>query len=74
MSSSETRLGGDINVDSEAQTRVLVLGGVQKSTRTFDLTSYGFVGQVSEQAREEILRNEQRTALALNAAVFALRT
>ena len=73
MCSSNTRAEDGKIVAKEAQERVLTLGGVPENKRVFDPAELGFVGHVSEAAREEIIRTETRAAQALNAAVFSFR-
>jgi hypothetical protein len=74
MSSSNLRGGGSVNVDDEAKVRVLTLGGVDVEEPTIKLRDYGYVGWVSEPAREEIIQNEMRAnRVVTTAARFAFR-
>jgi len=74
MSSSNRRAGGDVTVENEAKVRVLTLGGVDVEERRVKLRDYGYVGQVSQEARDEILKNELRASrVVTTAARFAFR-
>ena len=48
--------------------RVLTLGGVKDDSRRINLKDLGFVGNVSDQARAEILANERRAAMVITTA------
>lgn len=74
MSSSNRRARGDVTVENEAKVRVLTLGGVDVEERRVKLRDYGYVGQVSQEARDEILQNELRASrVVTTAARFAFR-
>ena len=74
MGSSKLRGGGDVTVEDEAKVRVLTLGGVAVEESTVKLRDYGYVGYVTEAAREEIVRNEMRAnRVVTTAARFAFR-
>jgi hypothetical protein len=61
-------------VDKEPTVRVLNLGGVDVEERRVKLRDYGYVGQVSDKTRDEILKNEQRASrVVTTAARFAFR-
>jgi hypothetical protein len=75
MSSSKLRGGGDVTVEDEAKVRVLTLGGVAIEEAPVKLRDYGYVGYVTEEAREEIVRNELRASrVVTTAAKFAFRS
>ncbi len=74
MNSSNLRGGGNVHVDDEAKVRVLTLGGVDVEETTIKLRDHGYVGWVSEPAREEIIQNEMRAnRVVTTAARFAFR-
>ncbi len=74
MSSSNLRDGGNVTVEDEAKVRVLTLGGVDIEETSIKLRDHGYVGWVSEDAREEIVRNEMRAGrVVTTAARFAFR-
>ncbi|WP_293682597.1 hypothetical protein [uncultured Phenylobacterium sp.] len=74
MDSSPPAGEGDRNVDETAQVRELKLGGVPSNTRVVKLRELGFVGYVSDEARQEIEQSEVRAGLVLTtAAQFAFR-
>lgn len=74
MNSSTQPAGGAAIVDKEPTVRVLNLGGVDVEERRVKLRDYGYVGQVSDKARDEILKNEQRASrVVTTAARFAFR-
>lgn len=61
-------------MEEEPKVRALQLGGVPANTRVVKLRELGFVGYVSEQARQEIEDSEIRAELVLTtAAQFAFR-
>jgi hypothetical protein len=63
-----------VAVEKEPKVRVLSLGGVDMDERRVKLRTYGYVGGISEEAREEILRNELRASrVVTTAARFAFR-
>ena len=74
MSSSRTSGGSDRAVDDEPHVRELKLGGVPANTRVVKLRELGFVGTVSDEARQEIEASEIRAELVLTtASQFAFR-
>ena len=74
MGSLRASGGGDRIVDEEPQVREVRLGGVPENERVVDLRDLGFVGYVSDDARDEINRSEVRAGLVLTTATnFAFR-
>ncbi len=74
MNSSDLRDGGNVTVEDETEVRVLSLGGVDVQEISINLRDHGYVGWVSEGAREEIVRNEMRAGrVVTTAARFAFR-
>lgn len=74
MSSSPGLGEGDRKVADETQVRELKLGGIPSNARVVKLRDLGFVGNVSDEARQEIEQSEVRAGLVLTtAAQFAFR-
>jgi hypothetical protein len=74
MNSSKQSDGGE-PVDLNSDVRELRLGGVEDESHGVDLADLGFVGHVSDDARQEIQDQESRAGRVLTtAARFAFRS